>query len=79
MKVTILGVTYESVDTPLHEQSTETCFDCDIYKSKPPQGWFQYQICCFKPHEYVNKSCCDNLGKGIRRIFKRTQKNNKTE
>ena len=77
MKVTILGVTYESIDTTLNEQSVETCFDCDIYKNNKPQGWFQYPICCSKPHEYMNKSCCDKLEKGFRRIFKQVKYDNR--
>ena len=77
MKVTILGVTYESIDTSLKHQLDGYCFDCDIYKSNPPQFWHQYPICCLKEYEYVNQSCCNRLEKGVHRIFKQVKDENR--
>lgn len=64
--VVIHGVKYKAVDT---KRKDFTCKDCDIYKAKIPQNMMQLPLCL--EYKSVNKSCCEQFEKGIKRIWKK--------
>lgn len=68
--VVIHGVKYKAVDTK-RKRVDFTCKDCDIYKAKIPQSMMQLPLCCEEEYEIVNKSCCEQFDKGIKRIWKK--------
>ena len=67
--ITINGVKYVPIDTPIKDYP-RGCLDCDIFKLRPPQNMMQHPMCCDKEYRKVNKSCCNQHKKGIRRIWK---------
>lgn len=68
--VVIHGVKYQAVDSK-RKNVDFTCKDCDIYKAKIPQNMGQLPLCCEDKFQKVNKSCCKQFDKGIKRIWKR--------
>lgn len=72
MKHTIVinGIKYVAVDTPLTDDGFG-CRDCDIYKAKIPQSMMQLPLCCEDEYQRVNDSCCEQLERGISRIWKK--------
>lgn len=68
--VVIHGVKYQAEDYPTYKTEF-TCFDCDIYKAHIPQHLGNIPMCCQTKFERVNKSCCKQYEKGIKRIWKR--------
>ena len=68
--VVIHGVKYQAVDSNTKSKYL-TCKNCDIYKAKIPKNMGQLPLCCEDKYQKVNKSCCKQFDKGIKRIWKR--------
>ena len=69
-EIVIHGIKYQAVDERLGDCNF-TCKDCDIYKAKIPQNMVQLPLCCVDKYIIVNKSCCKQYEKGIKRIWKK--------
>lgn len=67
--VVIHGVKYQAEDSKRKDIDL-TCKDCDIYKAKIPQHLGQMPLCCEDEYLKVNKSCCEQFDKGIKRIWR---------
>lgn len=65
--VVIHGIKYKAVDSNI-EETDITCGNCDIYRAKITR---QLPLCCEDKYKKVNKSCCEQFEKGIKRIWKR--------
>ena len=63
-EIVIHGIKYQAVDERLGDCNF-TCKDCDIYKAMG-----QLPLCCEDKYIIVNKSCCKQYEKGIKRIWK---------
>lgn len=68
--VVIHGVKYKAVDSKI-KRVVLTCWDCDIYQAKILQNMGQLPLCCEDKYKKVNKSCCEQFEKGIKRIWKK--------
>lgn len=72
MRVTIDGVEYKPVDTPIQKGMDVSCRECDIYKAKVPRSMAEYPLCyeVGKGGGKARQSCYGKAVRGIKRIWK---------
>lgn len=73
LEITINGVTYEAVDTPITDDTDVSCRDCDIFKAKVPKSITSIPLCCEVGNSRARLSCCNQLAKRIKRTWKRKE------
>lgn len=74
MNITINGVEYEPVDTPITDGMFTHCKDCDIYKARPPKKPSEYPLCDTEGNSKAQRECSAQFVRGIHRIYKRVNK-----
>ena len=73
MIVTIDGVKYESVDTPITEGMDISCKECDIFKARIPKSLIDVPLCYERTNGIIKQSCYAKAKMGIKRNFKRME------
>lgn len=73
MTVEINGVKYEPVDTEIKDDTDWSCRECDIYQARVPRSMAQFPLCHDKGNKRILISCCSQIKKGIRRIWRKVQ------
>lgn len=68
--ITINGVTYEPVDTPIKEGMDISCKQCDIYKAREPKSITQQPLCYESGNKKALQSCYKMSTLGVHRIWK---------
>ena len=73
--LTIAGVEYEPVDTPIQKGMDVSCRECDIYKAKVPRSMAEFPLCyeVGKGGGNARQSCYAKAVRGIKRIWKKVK------
>lgn len=77
MNITIRGIEYKPIDTPIDMHSKGyviNCIDCDIYKARPPITIMDVPLCYEWGNMRAQRECATQFRKGVHRIWKKVNK-----